>query len=89
MSSMICIRCPVTDRAVATGILMTRTAFRTKNTDVRCPACSGVHSWQRVDAWLARLRYPIDARAALKPKSMLGGAGFTGTIGSPIRSRAT
>jgi hypothetical protein len=49
----------VTDETVASGLLMTRDAFRvlrTKNTDIRCPACRGFHSWQDVTAWLARVR---------------------------------
>jgi hypothetical protein len=61
MSSMVMIRCPVTDQAVASGLLMARDVFRvlrTKNTDIRCPACGGLHAWLDVTAWLARMRYP-------------------------------
>jgi hypothetical protein len=61
MSSMVMIRCPVTDETVASGLLMARDAFRvlrTKNSDIRCPACGELHSWQDVTAWLARVRYP-------------------------------
>jgi hypothetical protein len=66
MSSMVMIRCPVTDETVASGLLMARDAFtvlRTKNTDIRCPACGELHSWLEVTAWLARVRYPGNLRS--------------------------
>jgi hypothetical protein len=67
MSSMVMIRCPVTDETVASGLLMARDAFRvlrTKNTDIRCPACGELHLWQDVTAWLARVRYPEGGKSA-------------------------
>lgn len=62
MSSMILIRCPVFDCAVASGILMTRAAFRvlrTKDVDFRCSACGGLYAWQDTKAWLARVHLPL------------------------------
>jgi len=69
MSSMVMIRCPVTDETVASGLLMARDAFRvlrTKDTDIRCPSCGELHSWQDVSAWLARVRYPHGGRFQTK-----------------------
>ena len=75
MSSMVMIRCPVTDETVASGLLMARDAFRvlrTKNTDIRCRACGELHSWQDVTAWLARVRYPEGGKSTKQARRSNG-----------------
>lgn len=74
MSSMVVIRCPVTNNAVDSGILTTRAAFRvlrTKDVDVRCPACGALHCWQEIDAWLSRINYPLAGTQPKESKDMV------------------
>jgi hypothetical protein len=53
----IMIRCPITGKAVPTG-LSTETVLFDSLGDIsvpmRCPACLKVHRWKRKDAWVEK-----------------------------------
>ena len=56
MSGMVMIKCPKTGKPVATGIDMKIKSFETvtlrDNTFAACPACNGMHTWDKKDAWI-------------------------------------
>jgi hypothetical protein len=53
---MVMIKRPKTGKAVATGIDMTIKSFETvtgkDNTFAACPACNGMHTCDKKDAWV-------------------------------------
>ena len=52
---MVMIRCPVTRRAIPTGIQTDRATFRSTPvfySQVACPLCLAVHDWFAKDAWV-------------------------------------
>jgi hypothetical protein len=55
MTSMIMIRCPITDVDVATGTVADLITFERLNrvSELACPACGSTHVWSRADAWLS------------------------------------
>jgi hypothetical protein len=64
MSSMVMIRCPVSDRTAATGILLDSgkfSALRAQNARFRCPECGQVHGMRDGYAWVARFGAPANA----------------------------
>ena len=49
------IKCPVTGKWVSTGFDMDRISFEgsdLSNNSVGCPACGGMHTWDKKDARL-------------------------------------
>jgi hypothetical protein len=60
MSAMM-IRCPLTGRAVSTGIETELSVFMrlpAVESRLRCPACGEEHVWTRLEAWLEQLPAP-------------------------------
>jgi len=47
-------KCPQTARTVPTVLRMRETAFEALSGShaFRCPACNGIHHWEKSDAWL-------------------------------------
>lgn len=61
------IRCPVTERAVATGIEADRSTFNSTPVffaEAFCPHCQANHPWFARDAWVEGPRADVVARAA-------------------------
>jgi hypothetical protein len=52
----IMIRCPITGRAVSTGLTTKTILFDSIDADLeiplRCPACLKMHNWRPRDAWI-------------------------------------
>jgi hypothetical protein len=49
------IRCPITGRAIPTGVVMSEASFRSSvftGNSVSCPACGGVHPFDSGNAWV-------------------------------------
>jgi hypothetical protein len=52
---MVTIKCPITGRDVATGLVMTPAEFECAKLEanvLRCSACGRIHTWTRSDARL-------------------------------------
>lgn len=52
---MIMIRCPKTDRAIPTGVVMETPAFdnaELRGRTVLCRMCGQRHRWDKADAWV-------------------------------------
>ena len=47
-------KCPQTARTVPTVLRMRESAFEALSGShaFRCPACNGIHHWEKQDAWL-------------------------------------
>lgn len=49
------IKCPKTGKTISTGIGMDKSSFENSNlsnNSVSCPACGGMHTWNKKDAWV-------------------------------------
>jgi RNase P subunit RPR2 len=59
MPYMVMVRCPQTDKAVATGIRCEISSFSalSAHTLIDCPACGQKHRWSINDAWLTDFAY--------------------------------
>jgi hypothetical protein len=53
---MVMIMCPKTGRPVPTGFGMDKQSFKTadmsQNSFAPCPACGGMHTWDKKDGWV-------------------------------------
>ena len=66
MTSMVVIKCPVTDGEVPIGIRMDLHSLHllpTETVELQCPACGQRHMWSRRDAYLS-LREAVAAGRA-------------------------
>jgi predicted RNA-binding Zn-ribbon protein involved in translation (DUF1610 family) len=64
MSSMVMIRCPISNRTAGTGIFLdgeNLSTLRAKHARFRCPECGQVHGMRDGYAWVARIRAPANA----------------------------
>ena len=77
MTSMVVIKCPVTDDEVPTGLAMNLHSLHllpTETVELQCPACGQRHVWSRRDAYLS-LRSTVAAgrarrsRPTVRPRS--------------------
>jgi endogenous inhibitor of DNA gyrase (YacG/DUF329 family) len=51
----IVIKCPTTDKVVATGMGADKKSFEARDwyhNSFRCPACGKTHVWDKKDAWV-------------------------------------
>jgi hypothetical protein len=67
MSSMVMIKCPLTRKKVATGIVTDKTSFKLRKdecADFPCLACGQLHHLSINEAWLAEFDLPAECIGA-------------------------